>query len=56
MILHLYLSTQKEMKVSSDPLSMSECAGGEGQVGSAAPHVAFQAPHLIGLHVGASPP
>jgi hypothetical protein len=44
------------MKVTSEPLSMSECSKGESQVGSAAPHVDFQAPSLIGLCVGASPP
>lgn len=37
------------MKVTSDPLPMSECSNSEGQVGSAASHVASQAPSLIGM-------
>ena len=37
---------------------MSESSNSDGQVGSAAaaPHVAFQAPTLIGMRLGASPP
>ena len=50
------LFTRKETKVTSDPLSMSESSDSEVQVGSAALHVAFQAPALIGLRLGASLP